>query len=57
MLIPLIFPVQAVRDHEYMGHFSGQRDDPFRVSSERFQERWLLDKLMDRKGQMVQNFP
>lgn len=32
-----------------MGKFSGQRHDPFRVSSERFQEKWLLGKLMFHK--------
>lgn len=45
-------PVQAVRDHEYMGKFSGQRHDPFRVSGERFQEKWLLRRLMRHKKSM-----
>lgn len=29
-----------------MGRFSGQRHDPFRVSSERYQERKLLERLL-----------
>lgn len=49
----LLSTVQAVRDHEYMGRFSGQRHDPFRVSGERFQERWLLKKLMRHKTPML----
>lgn len=44
--------MQAVRDHEYMGKFSGQRHDPFRVSGERFQEKWLLQRLMRHKRSM-----
>lgn len=48
----LLLPVQAVRDHEYMGRFSGQRHDPFRISGERFQEKWLLQKLMRHKKAM-----
>lgn len=35
-----------------MGKFSGQRHDPFRVSGERFQERWLLQRLMRHKKSM-----
>lgn len=40
-----------------MGRFSGQRHDPFRVSSERFQERELLEKLLGtEKLKVVGNF-
>lgn len=35
-----------------MGRFSGQRDDPFRVSAERFQERVLVKELMLHKKAM-----
>ncbi|KAK2599809.1 hypothetical protein N8I77_011532 [Diaporthe amygdali] len=45
--------VQAVRDHEYIARFRGQRHDPFRVSSERFQEKILLDRVGMRCGKIV----
>ncbi|KAJ0108160.1 hypothetical protein J7T55_000125 [Diaporthe amygdali] len=48
--------VQAVHDHEYMGRFAGQRHDPFRVSSERFQEKILLDRVAIRLGKTVADF-
>lgn len=39
-----------------MGKFSGQRHDPFRVSGERFQEKWLLRKLMHEKLKPMSSF-
>lgn len=57
ILTYVLLLVQAIRDHEYMGRFSGQRHDPFKVSSERAQDRWLLDQLItDRKGKLVRHF-
>lgn len=46
-------PVQAVRDHEYMGQFTGQSHDPFRVSSRRFEDRNLLNLVANRLGKTV----
>lgn len=39
-----------------MGRFSGQRHDPFRVSSERDQEKWVLDELMFHKLKDIRHF-
>lgn len=35
-----------------MGSFTGQRLDPFRISGERFQEKWLLQRFMRHKKAM-----
>ncbi|PSR98977.1 hypothetical protein BD289DRAFT_361612, partial [Coniella lustricola] len=45
--VPLI--VQAVRDHEYMCQFSEERNDPFKISSERSLDRQMLYQAMRHK--------
>lgn len=39
-----------------MGRFSTQPSDPFRISSERAQERWVLDEMMKLKLKRVRHF-